>query len=252
MFRRIVFSSLLVGLIAGVLLSGIQIVAVNPIIFAAESFELPEVEPAPGAHDHGHGDDGHGHHHHDHDDWAPADGVERTFYTVLSNVLAGIGFALVLSALMSQFQHRASVAKGLLWGAGGYIAFYLAPAVGMPPEIPGIEAPPVEYRQLWWMAAVTGVGAGLLVLSFAPVKFKVLSVLLMAAPFLLPIPHAQGPAFAHPDPAAVEQLTALHQQFIWATAGANFAFWVALGVASAWFVSRLVAQPTQNNDNAYA
>lgn len=249
MFRQIVFCSLLVGLVSGLIFSGIQIVTVNPIIFSAEAFEVPEVAVEVAHASHGHGAD----HHHDYEAWAPQDGSERTFYTVLSNVLAGIGFALVLTALMWQLQaQRVSIAKGLAWGLGGYIAFFLAPAVGMPPEIPGIEAPPVEYRQLWWAAAVTGVGLGLLVLSFAPLKFKALAVLLMAAPYLMPIPHGQGPAFTHPDPVAVEQLTALHQQFIWASSGANLLFWIAIGVASAWFISRMVAQSTQNNDNAYA
>lgn len=245
MFRRMVLNSLLVGLFAGLLLSGIQIVAVNPIIFAAESYEMPDLV-ALDAHDH------EGHDHHGQEAWTPQDGAERTFYTVVSNVLAGIGFALVLAALMSQFQSRLTLMKGLIWGAGGYIAFFLAPAVGMPPEIPGIEAPPVEYRQLWWMAAVIGVGTGLLVLFFAPLKFKAVGVLLAATPYLLPIPHVPGPTFIYPDPAEVEQLKALHQQFIFATAGANLVFWIALGVICAWFLSRMVARPTENNDNAYA
>lgn len=238
-FRRIVFNALLVGVLAGLLLSAAQIIAVNPIIFAAEAYEVPEVQV-----------DDHGHHHAGHDhghsaqEWAPEDGMQRTLFTVMSNVLAGIGFAAMLLALMSQLQvqgvARLTIAKGLLWGGAGFVAFFVAPGLGLPPEIPGIEAAPVEYRQLWWLLAVAGVGTGLLVLVFAPLKWKAVGVLLMTIPYVVRIPHHQGPAFAHPDPEAVERLAALHQQFIIASGISNVLFWLVLGALCAWALKRSV------------
>lgn len=235
-FRRIILAALLVGFVAGLVLSAAQIAAVNPIIFAAESFEVE------GAHDHGS-------HDHSEEEWAPADGAERTGYTIVANVLAGIGFSAVILALMSQIQLQglASVTplKGLLWGFGGFVAFFVAPGIGLPPEIPGIEAAPVEHRQAWWLLAVVSVGVGLLVLSFAPLKLKALGVVLAALPYLVNIPHHQGAAFAHPDAEAVATLTQLHQQFIIASGFSNFAFWLVLGAVSAWLLKAWVLRDIQ-------
>ena len=159
-FRRTIVSAILVGLLAGLLLSAFQVLTVNPIIFAAESFEIPET------HDHEHSDEA----------WGPSDGTERTAFTVLSNVFAGIGFAAIVLSMMSQLQvqgvTRLSALKGLAWGLAGFIAFFVAPGIGLPPEIPGIEAQPVENRQLWWLFAVISVATGFLLISFAPIKLK--------------------------------------------------------------------------------
>jgi cobalt transporter subunit CbtA len=236
LFRRIILAALAVGLVAGLCLSAAQLAAVNPIIFAAESYEV---------------DAGHDHGGHDHsgEAWAPADGAERTSYTLLSNSLAGVGFAALLLAAMALMQQQAvtqlSPVKGLLWGAAGFIAFFLAPAIGLPPEIPGIEAAPVEHRQLWWLLAAATVAAGLCVAFFAPLKVKALALPLWALPYCVPIPHHNGPAFAHPDPAAVAALTELHQQFIIASAMSNLLFWLVLGALAAWSIKAWVLNGLQ-------
>ncbi|MGK0500601.1 MAG: cobalt transporter subunit CbtA [Oceanicoccus sp.] len=243
LFRRIILAALLVGLVAGLVLSLAQITAVNPIIFAAETFEVEEVSAEPS----------HNHASHDHgeEEWAPADGAERTGYTVAANVSAGVGFAAIMLALMSQLQlqgiARVTTLKGLAWGLGGFIAFFVAPGIGLPPEIPGIEAAPVEHRQTWWLFAVISVGTGLLVLSLAPWKLKALGLGLAALPYLVNIPHHDGPAFAHPDAEAVATLAQLHQEFIIASGFSNFAFWLVLGALSAWLLKRLVLTDEQLN-----
>jgi cobalt transporter subunit CbtA len=170
-FRRIIYSALIIGCLAGLLLSAAQIMTVNPILFAAEAFESS-------GHDHGSHDHG--------DSWSPEDGAERTSFTIFANISAGIGFAAILLSLMSQLQiqgiARLSLSKGFLWGMAGFTAVFLAPAIGLPPEIPGIQAAALEKRQLWWTLAVVAVGLGLLVLSFAPVKYKVIGIIGMAIP----------------------------------------------------------------------
>lgn len=240
-FRRIIYNALLVGLMAGILLSAMQIMGVNPIIFSAESFEVEEAHS-------------HGSHAHSEEAWAPADGKERTLYTVVANVFAGIGFAAILLALMSQLQLQGmtqlTVVKGLLWGILGFTAFFLAPGIGVPPEIPGIEAAPVEHRQLWWLLAVGSVGLGILILAFAPIKYKALGIIALILPYAVPIPHHEGPAFAHPDPAAVETLTALHQKFILLSGASNLVFWLALGAACAWVLNQWVLKDIPADANA--
>ena len=220
-----------------------QVVSVNPIIFAAESYEVVENSDMADAHDHGSHSHDHGHSHDAHS-WAPEDGHERTGYTVVANVFAGIGFAAIVLALMSQLYSqgviRISLLIGAAWGVAGFLTFFVAPGLGLPPEIPGINAAPLAQRQLWWVFAVTCVGCGLLTLAYAPIKFKVLGMGLLVLPYIVNIPHIEGPAFTHPDPDVVVALTELHHQFILASGVSNFVFWLVLGITSAWVLNAWV------------
>ena len=243
LFRRIVFGSLFVGLIAGVLLSFSQLSFVNPIIFSAESHEV--------GHDHSVHD--HSAHGHSVEAWAPENGMERTFYTLLANIFAGIGFAAVLLSLMSQLSifgiAKLNVRKGLLWGLGGFTAVFVFPAIGLPPEIPGVNAAPVEYRQIWWALTVLCTTASLLLLAYGELKLKVAAVFLAICPYAFYIPDYEGMLFSHPDPAVVDALTSLHQQFLYASGASNFIFWIALGIVSSWVLNRWVLRDVVLNAN---
>ncbi len=227
LFRRTILSALFIGLIAGLVLSAAQIITVNPIIFEAETYELA----VPHQHS------GHSHsHEHQVESWAPKDGAERTGYTVFANVAAGIGFASIILALMSQLHIHDSrpltVFKGLLWGGAGYAVFFLAPSIGIPPEIPGIEAPPLAERQFWWFSSALCTGAGLLTLFFAAPKCKVIGGAIILIPYIIGVPAHDGALFSHPDPLAVMALTHLHQEFIVASGLSNLLFWITLGALS--------------------
>jgi len=250
-FRRIILSAIFVGIIAGCVLSVFQTFSVSPIIFAAETFEIAEPEIADNHHDHGH--DGH---HHDHNAWAPEDGAERTSFSIMANILASIGFASILLALMSQFQLQGftqlNLLKGAAWGVAGFIAFFVIPAIGLPPEIPGVEAAALENRQGWWLLAVVSSIIGLGVLAFTPIKYKVVGLVVLSLPFVIRAPHIDGPEFTHPNPEAVTALTELHHQFILASGFANGVFWLVMGVASAFAINRIVFRGinTQTEPNA--
>jgi cobalt transporter subunit CbtA len=249
-FTRIIYSAVGIGLLTGLLLSLMQIVSVDPIIFAAEGFEVEAPASAP---------EGHEGHSHDHSGWAPADGVERTFYTVLSNISAAIGFAAVMLALMNLFavlgQAGFKPVHSLLWGLAGFAALYLAPGIGLPPEIPGIEAAPTEHRQAWWLLTVASVATGLGILALTPLRYKAICILFFAIPYLVGAPHPQGPLFVHPDPAAVTALMELHQRFIVSSGIVNLLFWIALGLAcgyafNRWFRPVLMANESANEHAA--
>lgn len=238
LFRRIILAACCAGLIGGLLLTILQQVGTTPIILAAEEYELPEAtalaESGAAGHDPAHGAPA----------WSPEDGVERTFYSFLSNSLAGIAFSAVLIALMSQVQIRGmaqlNALSGLAWGAAGFAAFFAAPAIGLPPEIPGIDAGPIAQRQVWWVLTALATAAGIGLIAFAPRLFKAAGAALIAAPHVLGAPRPAGPEFHHPDPDAVALLTALHHDFIIASAVTNLLFWTALGLASAWLLNRWV------------
>ena len=158
MFRRIVFSAVAAGLVAGILLTAIQQLQVVPFIVQAETCEVAEPEfsshtPTDGSS-------------HEHELWSPAAGLERTFWTGGANVGMAIGFALLLAAA---FSLRASVSwrQGIVWGLGGYAAFFVLPAVGLPPELPGTEAAALHARQAWWAVTVILSAAGIALLGLA-------------------------------------------------------------------------------------
>ncbi len=153
-----------------------------------------------------------------------------------------------MSQLQVQGLTHLSSLKGLLWGLAGFSAFFVAPGIGLPPEIPGIEAQPVENRQLWWLFAVISVALGLLVISFAPLNFKGIGIIGLGLPYLVKVPHHEGPAFVHPDAYAVETLTRLHQEFIIASGISNLAFWLMIGTCSAWILNAWVLKDLTNRE----
>ncbi len=224
-FRQIILSAVLIGLVAGLINSAFQMMDVTAIIYEAENYEILGVGDTT-----------------EEQAWEPASDVERIGYTFVANVLAATGFAAILLALMNQVQLQGltqlSIPKGVLWGLAGFVTFFMAPGLGLAPEIPGSQAAALESRQLWWVFTVLASIIGLAVLAFSPVKYKVLGVVSLVVPFLIGVPHINGPEFIHPDPSAIEVLKHLHHQFITATSISNLVFWLVLGVACAWAMMR--------------
>jgi len=225
MFRRILFAAALAGLIGGVFATAAQSLRVIPIILEAETYETAAVLD----HDPSHATTADS----DADEWAPGDGVERTAFTLVTNVLAGIGFALLLAAGFA-LAGGADWRRGLYWGAAGFVAFTLAPAIGLPPEIPGAEAAPLADRQLWWLGTVVATGGGLALIFLsrkaAPVALGV---------GLIVLPHVIGA----PQPAAHGGLApdSLARDFVVAALVASFLFWLVLGAFAGFFYKRFAA-----------
>ena len=217
MFRRIVFSAVVAGLVAGILLTAIQQLRVVPIIVQSETYEVAEPESTS----HTHTDGGS----HEHEAWSPADGFERAFWTGVANVGMAIGFALLLAAA---FSLRANVSwrQGIIWGLGGYAAFFVLPAIGLPPELPGTEAAALHDRQAWWVVTVTLSAAGIALLGLARGwAWKVAGAVLIGVPHLIGAPHPETHAALAPPE--------LLHSFIVATVITNAVFWVLLGAGSA-------------------
>ncbi len=247
-FRRIVISALLVGALSGFLLTAVQFWQVVPIIMTAETFEggneaavQPASQPAA-VHDHGGQAAAHDHG----DAWEPEDGLERTMFTLLANVLTAIGLALVLltamvTALRANAATKLDWRHGLLWGGAGYAVFFIAPSLGLPPEIPGAFAAPLEMRQLWWLFAAVSTAAGLAGVAFGKSPWRWAALGLLVVPHLIGAPHPSGAPFEGHSPEAVAELTRLAKDFIGATAIANGVLWLALGLSSIWAVRRLVS-----------
>ena len=151
--------------------------------------------------------------------------------TLVSNVVSGVGFALLLVGCFA-LHGNVDWRRGILWGVGGFVVFSLAPAVGLPPELPGVPAASLPHRQLWWIITVAATAAGLSLLAFKPgAAFKALGVVLMVLPHVIGAPHPEAGGGLVPR--------ALLERFILMSLMASAAFWVVLGLCAGYFYSRL-------------
>ena len=225
LFQRIFFAAVLAGLVAGLAMAALQQWQVVPLILEAETFEA-----AAGAAEHGHDPDTAAHTHDD-TGWAPQDGAERTFYTLLSGILGAVGFALLLSAVAVLGGLEITARNGVIWGLGGFAAFQLAPAFGLPPGLPGMIAADLGARQIWWWGTALSTGAAALVIA----KFRNWTALgtglgLLALPHVIGAPHAP-----HGSAALPAELVAA---FVARSLGAGAVFWLIVGPLLGWLNER--------------
>lgn len=240
MFRKIVFAAFGAGLAVGLITALLQHYTTTPLILAAEVFESEDghnhaaANPAastsasdttlaqrPAAHA------GMG--------WAPDDGVQRVLFTSIATMLITVASALMLLSAMVIRGGTISGRTGIGWGIAGFAAISLAPAFGLPPELPGSASADLLDRQIWWLAtaAVTAIGIGLMAFS-ASWRARVIAAVLIAAPHLAGAPHP--PAFTSSVPAE------LAAQFVTASLGLAALSWTLIGWGAASLYERL--EPT--------
>jgi cobalt transporter subunit CbtA len=239
LFQRVFFSAIAAGLLAGVLISVVQTVTTTPIILHAEEFEGDHhhgadtppnaiVQPAmftgsPVALLHSIAEDAPVE---EAEAWGPGGGLERTLFTALANCLIGVGFALLIVAGFVLSRGPASVGIGILWGAGGFVVFTLAPGLGLPPEVPGALTAELAARQIWWVFAVAGAALGLGLMVFMPrIPWKVLGAVVMIIPHVVGAPQPGSVGGAVPPEIA--------GHFVAASIVVSAIFWVMLGGLSA-------------------
>lgn len=225
MIKRIARTAGFAGLLGALLLTLLQSFSVAPLILQAETYEN-----APATEVHEHADGAMAAHSHDAEAWEPEDGWQRILSTTGGNLVVAVGFALMLAGLYT-LRAPSRTAEGLLWGLAGYATFCLAPTLGLPPELPGTAAADLLQRQTWWVGTAASTAAGIALLVFG--KHWALKVLGVA---IVLVPHVIGA----PQPEVHSSLAplALETQFIIAAQLTNAAFWLALGLISAWLFRR--------------
>jgi cobalt transporter subunit CbtA len=225
--RRILTTALMAGLVAGIVVSIIQYLAVHPLIVEAERFEAraAAVQAAPAAARTATEAATEA------EPWQPQDGVERTAYILLANLLTGIGFAMLLGGGFAIYGGRVDTVRGMYWGIAGFLTFALAPALGLPPEPPGVPAADLVARQGWWLGTVFATATGLAAVVFArhPVA-KAAGVMVMVLPHLIGAPHLAGAAATIPADLATS--------FVIASLATTALFWLVLGAVSGAFYRR--------------
>ncbi len=233
MIKRIARTAGFTGLLAALLLTLLQSLWVAPLILQAETYEkAPAV--AEVTHEHAAGAAAHTH---DAEAWEPEDGWQRVLSTTGGNLVVAVGFALMLAGLYT-LRAPTRTAQGLLWGLAGYATFVLAPTLGLPPELPGTAAADLALRQTWWIGTAASTAAGIALIGFGRNwLLKVLGVAILAVPHIIGAPQPQVHSMLAPE--------ALEAQFKIASQLTNVAFWLALGLISAWLFRR-------NRDDQYS
>lgn len=240
MFRRIFGAALGAGLAVGLVIALVQQVALVPLIMKAEVYEsgkaathkhsaLQAPADSPNvianaivtpAHAHGAA--------------ATADGKDepwRDVLTWIATTLATIGFSLLLVGAYAVSGRNVDAREGLMWGIAGFAAFALAPAFGLPPELPGSVAAELVSRQVWWIGTVVATAGGIGLLVFMRANWATaVAVLLLLAPHVIGAPHPhEGAGVVPPELAA---------SFAARSIAVNALTWALLGLATGALYSR--------------
>ena len=174
-------------------------------------------------------------HSHASENWAPRYGAERTFYTAVSNVITAIAFSMILVAVFLFRGKKVDINTGIIWGAAGFAVFALVPALGLPPELPGMTAAVLESRQVWWLCTVlsTAISIGLFTESKTTL-LKIVGLFLLAAPHLIGAPHP----FLFESKVPAE----LSAQFAVASLATSAFFWFVIGGTSGYLYKKIVQE----------
>jgi cobalt transporter subunit CbtA len=238
MFRRIFATALFAGFLGGLGISVVHEFTTTPIILHAEQFESKS-----GATDQkrssiqssllflAHGKAG-GDAAKDGDPaWGPANGWERTLFTTIANIITGVGFALILVACFSLSSSSVNGRTGVIWGMAGFGVMSLAPALGLPPEVPGTLTADLVPRQSWWFLCVAATALGLWMLVFRKgVVWVVAGIALMVLPHIVGAPQPARIGGAVPPELA--------GHFAAASLVTSAIFWSLLGWLSGTFWQR--------------
>jgi cobalt transporter subunit CbtA len=219
-FRRLVLVALCAGLLSGIFATAAHQLSTVPVILKAEMYEKAAEHQAASVQVHEHSAA-----------WEPENGTERTAYTLIADVLTGIGFALLLAAGLTLRGGEVTWREGLFWGLAGFLAFTIAPGLGLPPQVPGSETASLFERQVWWLATAVSTGCALALFSFT--RRAPWAIL---AAFLIIVPHLYGAP--QPMDHSAEAPESLARQFVVSVTVVSFLFWLILGASTGYFFRR--------------
>lgn len=227
MIGRVVLAALLAGIAAGLIMGAIQHVRLTPLILEAETYEKaapshdhaaaggteqPAAETGAASTGHVLEDEG----------WAPADGWQRTLSTTVASVMSGAAFAAILAGISLLTGLPITRDNGIIWGLCGFLAATLAPAAGLPPELPGMPAGDLLARQIWWVGTIAATGAAIYLLAVRRETWAI-----VAAIVLIGLPHIIGAPMLPPEESAVPP--GLAAEFAANSIAANAIFWALIG-----------------------
>jgi cobalt transporter subunit CbtA len=216
-FRKLIYAVLASGTIAGLLLFAVQHFTIFPLIEKAESYE----SAAEASTDH----------HHEDESWRPAEGVERTLFTMLTTALTGVGFAAVLFGTAALGSMSLNWRTGILFGLAAFVCVDLAPSLGLPPQPTGAAVANLYARQEWWVWTVvsTAVAVRLLLDGKRSVLVRLFGIVVMILPHAIGAPRAERNSLV--------PLGIIHQ-FALISILTTGLFWITLGAVGGLFYGR--------------
>lgn len=232
MLIRMLTVAVIAGALAGIAATAIQLVWSVPVILQAELYETgilnPDGSVAAGAMDAFVA--------------AHTSHMARNASTFLANVINGVGLGMLMVAVFA-FRPVSGWREGLLWGLAGFLAFNAAPAIGLPPELPGTQTAPLQDRQLWWLGTVAATSAGLGLISFARKgRWCLTGFALLFAPHIVGAPQPDAPIAVSP--------LSLQHEFLAASLVTSAILWLVLGGAAGYLSTRLSKDEDQSDSHA--
>lgn len=228
MAKQLVAGALFAGIAAGLIAFLLQLALINPLSFEAELYEsgvrvhfqasldAPVQSPA--------GPD--------------LDRVQTLGGLVQDggfSIISYTAYALMLVAAMAlaiRSGHTISARTGLIWGAAAFVAFQLAPALGLPPKPPGMIGPEVGLRQTWYLGCVLATAIGLGLFAFGRGALPVAAgIVLIALPHVIGAPKLDTYFGIVPPELAGE--------FATASLAVSAVGWAVLGLVAGFTLSRM-------------
>lgn len=233
MILRLLSAALAAGFLAAMVATGLQLALTSPLIIEAEKYEAREPSRAADARPIVHASIVLAHSGHDHagpesaPEWQPAPGLQRMAFTGLATLVGGVGYALLLGAVLLACGREPNLQTGLAFALAGFASVALAPALGLPPELPGQEAAPLVARQAWWAMTAASTAMGLYLIGVRRSLIAILGGLV-----LIVTPHLVG---APPAPEGASELpAALAAQFAARSLAIGAVFWAMIGLGFGW------------------
>ncbi len=218
MITRVLAAGGIGGIVAGLVVAGLQHVTTTPLILAAEVYEAAQ-------HVHQHAAEA----------VAPvADVLSRTTTTSIATIVASMGDALILLAAMLVCGDRITPRRAALWGACAFAATGLATGMGLAPQLPGAAETDLVGRQLWWISTASATAAGIYALLRSNDRLvQVFGLVLIIAP------HLFWPTPAAPESTVPAELAA---RFAAASLAVQAVSWTLAGALAAMVFRALAGE----------
>lgn len=186
MLMRILLGGLVGGLAGGAIVTAIQLLSATPLILHAETFETAQAGLLVLVHSHG-----------PEAGTAAAGGFDlsRALLTAIATIAVATGYAWMLLAAMTARGAEITARSVIPWAVAGFFVTGLAPAFGLPPELPGAAAADLVARQAWWLGTAAATAAGIAAIAFGRTAlWTAAGVALIVLPHVIGAPHAGEPA----------------------------------------------------------
>jgi cobalt transporter subunit CbtA len=233
MLQRLLISSLIAGFFAGVVVTFLHLLLIQPMIDQAEVYELLSSVDMMDIHEvHNHNEEGH---HHNEEVGVRIFGydLERTIFSFIANTLIATGFSFFFASALTLINYSLDYKRILLIGFFGFLSFCLLPSISISPQPPGTLQADIMLRQFLWLltASFSVIGLGLFIYK-KEIKWRIINFVMLI------IPHIVIILFIKVNP--VNNLPSdLVFKFIFSTIASGAVLWLMLSIVMGYFYKKV-------------